>query len=316
MHIGIIDFLFRKQDVTLAKSLAYCQQRVLAAEHAGYQRFWFGEHYGTPLMEGTSPLLMMANMGSSTRSMRLGTGALLLAYQNIEKLKTDLKVLSYQCMSGIDLGLGKAPGTSDRTLMAKLNYQSVSAEWHQILDDLSQWSAVHNEQLGIDGHVQLFPLTASLKSAAHSTGHEFCYAHFINPLSSVNTEKIPSNIKKVAFFVSTSEDEEELHLLKKLNHLILGEMEFDLGLPEIPKKRGLSSFQLTDQIKNKQDFYNAKSLVGNRESLKEKFKQLMNTYEVDELLLMPVHYDSELEIEMISTLGEIARELQTVKATV
>src|SRR5687768_6584040 len=55
------------------------------AEQWGYQRYWFAEHHGMPSIASSAPEILIAHVASATKSIRVGSGGIML--QNHVPLK-------------------------------------------------------------------------------------------------------------------------------------------------------------------------------------------------------------------------------------
>jgi luciferase family oxidoreductase group 1 len=72
------------------------------AEASGFHRFWIAEHHATPGLASASPEVLIGAVGMATRTIRLGTGGIMLPHYSPFK----------------DLGVGRAPGSDGRTAYA------------------------------------------------------------------------------------------------------------------------------------------------------------------------------------------------------
>ncbi len=82
------------------------------AEQLGYQRYWLAEHHGTPGLADASPEVMVGPVAAATSRMHVGTGGVMLPHYSPLKVAETFSMLSALYPGRIDLGLGRAPGTS------------------------------------------------------------------------------------------------------------------------------------------------------------------------------------------------------------
>src|SRR5690348_6489523 len=78
----------------------------------GYQRYWLAEHHGTPGLACASPEVMIAPIAAATSRIHVGTGGIMLPHYSPLKVAETFSMLSSLFPDRIDLGLGRAPGTS------------------------------------------------------------------------------------------------------------------------------------------------------------------------------------------------------------
>jgi luciferase family oxidoreductase group 1 len=90
----------------------------LAGERLGYHRIWFAEHHGGQMVSSSAPELMIAAAGARTERIRLGSGGMMLPNHTPLHVAEQFKVLEALYPGRIDLGIGRAPGTDQRTAMA------------------------------------------------------------------------------------------------------------------------------------------------------------------------------------------------------
>src|SRR6202012_408652 len=106
----------------------------------GYERFWVSEHHNSCSIVGTAPEILMAALAATTRTIRLGSAGIMLPHYSALKVAEQFRVLEAIAPGRIDLGVGRAPGSDQRTAFA-LNpnaAQAADAFPAQILD-LQNW---------------------------------------------------------------------------------------------------------------------------------------------------------------------------------
>lgn len=87
-------------------------------DQLGFHRYWLAEHHGTPGLACASPEVMIAPVASATKRIRVGTGGIMLPHYSPLKVAETFSMLSGLFPGRIDLGLGRAPGTSAATAHA------------------------------------------------------------------------------------------------------------------------------------------------------------------------------------------------------
>ena len=91
----------------LADTTALAQR----AEELGYLRFWVAEHHNMPSVASTSPPVLIAHLGASTTSIRIGSGGVMLPNHAPLVVAEQFAMLEALHPGRIDLGIGRAPGT-------------------------------------------------------------------------------------------------------------------------------------------------------------------------------------------------------------
>jgi luciferase family oxidoreductase group 1 len=88
------------------------------AESLGYLRFWVAEHHGMPPVASTAPAVLLAHIGASTSRIRIGSGGVMLPNHPPLVVAEQFAMLEALHPGRVDLGIGRAPGTDQRTAVA------------------------------------------------------------------------------------------------------------------------------------------------------------------------------------------------------
>lgn len=88
------------------------------AEEWGYDRFWVSEHHGKEELAGTSPEILMSYLLAKTKTIRIGSGGVMLQHYSPYKIAENFHVLANLASGRIDAGIGKGPGGGPKTSAA------------------------------------------------------------------------------------------------------------------------------------------------------------------------------------------------------
>jgi luciferase family oxidoreductase group 1 len=113
---------------TSAHALADTTVLAQRAEELGYLRFWVAEHHNMPTVASTSPAVLLAHLGASTSSIRLGSGGVMLPNHAPLVVAEQFAMLEALHPGRVDLGLGRAPGTDPATAAALRRSPDLGAE--------------------------------------------------------------------------------------------------------------------------------------------------------------------------------------------
>jgi luciferase family oxidoreductase group 1 len=97
-------------------------------DRLGYIRYWCAEHHNLPSIASTAPDIMIGQIASITRNMRIGSGGVMLPNHAPLMVAERFKVLEALFPGRIDLGLGRAPGTDPATSYALRRRQGITDE--------------------------------------------------------------------------------------------------------------------------------------------------------------------------------------------
>ncbi|MFF7981668.1 LLM class flavin-dependent oxidoreductase [Streptomyces sp. NPDC007901] len=79
-------------------------------EALGYHRFWVSEHHGVPGVAGSAPTVLAAAVAAATRTIRVGTGGVMLPNHQPLVVAEQFGVLESLYPGRIDMGLGRSVG--------------------------------------------------------------------------------------------------------------------------------------------------------------------------------------------------------------
>jgi luciferase family oxidoreductase group 1 len=91
------------------------------AQHAetwGYNRYWLAEHHNMVGIASAATSVVIAHVAGGTRTMRIGAGGIMLPNHSPLVIAEQFGTLDALFPGRIDLGVGRAPGTDQRTLRA------------------------------------------------------------------------------------------------------------------------------------------------------------------------------------------------------
>jgi luciferase family oxidoreductase group 1 len=198
--ISVLDLTQIEKGSSSAVALATSVELAQEAERLGYERVWYAEHHNSIGLASGSPEIMIAHVANHTRTIRVGSGGVMLPNHAPLKIAEVFRLLEALHPDRIDLGLGRAPGTDTLTAYAlRRSEEALAAEnYPQLLAEL----LAYDQQAFPDDHpfrriavtpadVQLPPiwlLGSSGFSAqlAAEVGLGFSFASHINRAMAVN----------------------------------------------------------------------------------------------------------------------------------
>jgi luciferase family oxidoreductase group 1 len=159
------------------------------AERLGFSRIWYAEHHNMPHIASSSPAVLIAHVAAKTETIRLGSGGVMLPNHSPLVIAEQYGTLAELYPDRIDLGLGRAPGTDQRTVLA-LRRDPRSAE--SFPDDVQELQGYLSGRSRVGGvsatpgagtHVPLYILGSSLFGAqlAAKLGLPYSFASHFAP---------------------------------------------------------------------------------------------------------------------------------------
>ena len=177
---------------TAADALRDTIELAAATEELGYQRYWLAEHHSLPNFAGTSPEVLIGLVAARTKTIRVGSGGVMLSHYSSFKVAENFRMLAALYPGRVDLGIGRAPG-SDQLTMAALTYPNrphdITHYPRQVMDLLGHLAGNLEAQHpfariqagpGCPEIPEVWMLGSRYESAmmAAQMGLPFAYAHF------------------------------------------------------------------------------------------------------------------------------------------
>jgi len=87
-------------------------------ERLGYNRYWVAEHHNMPGIASAATSVVIGHLAAGTATMRIGAGGIMLPNHSPLVIAEQFGTLAALFPGRIDLGVGRAPGTDQRTALA------------------------------------------------------------------------------------------------------------------------------------------------------------------------------------------------------
>ncbi|MDN0198737.1 LLM class flavin-dependent oxidoreductase [Streptomyces sp. S.PNR 29] len=108
-------------------------------EEFGYHRFWVSEHHGVPGVAGSAPTVLAAAVAAATRTIRVGTGGVMLPNHQPLVVAEQFGVLESLFPGRIDMGLGRSVGFTDGVRKALGRDKGDAEDFAAQLQELLGW---------------------------------------------------------------------------------------------------------------------------------------------------------------------------------
>ncbi len=191
--VSILDLAPVAKYGTHEQALANTTELARRAQEWGYRRFWVAEHHNFPGIASSSPPVLIAHLAAATSTIRIGSGGVMLPNHSPLVVAEQFGMLGALHPGRIDLGIGRAPGTDQRTALAlRRTTTGLSAEdFPYELSDLIGLLSGDPELLSAVPRAAQMPQIWLLGSSGYSAqlagqlGLPFSFAHHF---SSANTD--------------------------------------------------------------------------------------------------------------------------------
>jgi luciferase family oxidoreductase group 1 len=137
--LSILDLAAVGRKETVAGSFAGSVELARIAERSGYRRIWYAEHHNISSIASSATAVLIAHIAAHTETIRVGAGGVMLPNHSPLVIAEQFGTLETLHPGRIDLGLGRAPGTDQRTWMALRRDPQASDRFPQDVVELQRF---------------------------------------------------------------------------------------------------------------------------------------------------------------------------------
>ncbi|WP_312631394.1 luciferase-like monooxygenase [Pantoea piersonii] len=307
-------------------SLALARQ----AEALGYERYWLAEHHNMTGIASAATSVLIGYLAANTTTLHLGSGGIMLPNHAPLVIAEQFGTLASLYPGRIDLGLGRAPGSDQRTMMAlRRHLSSIHADtFPDDVQELISWFDADEDAQppvqpvpGLGMKIPVWLLGSSLYSAqlAAQLGLPFAFAsHFApdllfqalhlyrekfqpsarldKPYAMVCINVVAADSERDARFLFTSQQQQFINLRR--------------GKPgplPAPVENMDNLWSPSEQYGVQQAL--SMSLVGDTDKVRHGLAALMRETQADEIMVNGQIFDTEARLRSFAIAMEAARSL-------
>ncbi len=328
MILGVLDQSPIRSGGTATEAI---QETLVLAEHAerlGYSRYWLAEHHSSGGLAGAAPEVLMGQVAARTSRIRVGSGGVMLSHYSPLKVAENFRVLEALFPGRIDLGIGRAPGSDQRTARA-LRYGPGSVPLEHFPQQLADLIGFLHDELP-SGHpfggVRAMPagptapplwiLGSSGDGAALAAhfGTAFSYAHFINAVGGVDavrayresfqpSPRLASPEASVAVFALCAETEEAAERLARCRDLFIVRL-YTGRFGPFPSVEEAEAYSYSAPELAIVAEARRRTVAGTPERVKARLEALAAEYGVDELIIVTIAHEFKARLRSYELLAE------------
>ncbi|WP_338276960.1 LLM class flavin-dependent oxidoreductase [Corallococcus caeni] len=296
------------------------------AEDWGYQRFWLAEHHNMTGIASAATSVVIGYVAGGTKRIRVGAGGVMLPNHAPLVIAEQFGTLETLYPGRIDLGLGRAPGTDQRTSAALRrglggdSFPQDVVELQNYFKDPTPGQAVRAVP-GAGLHVPLWLLGSSTYSAqlAAALGLPFAFAsHFapaqmMSALHLYRTQFRPSDVLQKPYAMigvnvfAADTDKEAQRLFTSLLQAFLNLRRGRPG-PLLPPVDSLDG-QLNEMELAEIEHMLACTVVGSPASVREGLQSLLDQTGVDEMMVTAQIYDHAARLRSFELVSQVREQL-------
>lgn len=299
------------------------------AEKWGYHRYWLAEHHNMPGVASSATSLVIGYVASGTETIRVGSGGIMLPNHAPLVIAEQFGTLESMYPGRIDLGLGRAPGSDQ--LAARALRRGLGSDGHDFPELLSELRGYLNPSLesnmpgvraipgeGLNIPIWLLGSSGFSAQLAGQLGLPFAFASHFAPdyllpaLELYRSHFRPSEALDKPYvmvgvnIIAAETDEEAQKLATSQQQQFLNIIRGRTGQlnPPVDSMEPLWSAQEKAMV-HKQLSY---SIVGNKDTVREKLQSLLQQTEADEWIVVGQIYDHKDRLKSYQIVAEVVKE--------
>jgi len=118
LPLSILDLATIDRGATVREALEGSVALAQRAEARGYRRVWYAEHHNMASIGSSATSVLIAHVAAQTERIRIGAGGIMLPNHAPLTIAEQFGTLATLHPGRIDLGLGRAPGSDQKTMHA------------------------------------------------------------------------------------------------------------------------------------------------------------------------------------------------------
>jgi luciferase family oxidoreductase group 1 len=321
MKLGILDQSPVIRGYTPAQAVHETIRLARRAEELGYTRYWLAEHHSMAALADPCPEILVARVAAETRTLRVGTGGVLLPYYSAMKVAEQFRMLEALYPGRIDLGIGRAPGGDRLTALAVADGRPLDAE---DFPAQVQYLAAFLEGKLPAGHplegVIAMPAGGTLPeiwllgssdysgALAAKLGLPFAFAHFINPdgggdavMREYRSRFQPSSLAPrprslLCVFVICAPTHEEAERLSESINLRRLNMDHGINAP-VPDRAEAAAYRYSEAERRRIALHARRLVLGTPDAVRARLLELQAQSQADELMIITITGDYESRMQ-------------------
>lgn len=302
LRLSVLDQSPIPEGLTAGDALRNSIDLACLADQLGYTRYWVAEHHGTQGLACNSPEALIGPIASATSRIHVGSGGIMLPHYSPLKVAETFSMLTGLYPRRIDLGIGRAAGTSPKVAFAlqRDRRQAAPDDFPNQLSELISY--LENKTPYKIAAPDLWLLGSSHDSAiwAADLGLPYAFADFINPNGAgiaryYRQTFTPSALLKeprtavAAWAICADTDEEALRL--SLSFRMMMTLLFRGRSIPVPTVEHAQAFLAEERLAPEDVPAGRRITTGSPARVRESIEKLAKEYEAEEVLLVNILHD-------------------------
>ncbi|GHA31890.1 hypothetical protein GCM10007103_11920 [Salinimicrobium marinum] len=326
---SVLDLVPVTQGSTIKKAFENSLELAQRVEELGFKRFWISEHHNTESIVSSATVVLLGHIAQGTSKIRIGSGGIMLPNHSPLVVAEQFGTLESLFPGRIDLGLGRAPGTDQKTAMAlRRSRQESPQEFPKDVQQLQKYFSAENVTSDVRAlpgeglEIPLYLLGSSTFSAelAGKLGLSYAFASHFAPThlhSALNLyrqnfkasgqQEKPYSMACVNVIAADTDEEAE--------RLATSQKQFALGIIRNQRKPMPPPVESMEELWNEGEKHTIQqmmhySFIGSEETIRKQLSVFIEETKVDEVMAVSHIYDHEARLrsyEILSRLNKTAK---------
>ncbi|OXM57809.1 alkanal monooxygenase [Amycolatopsis thailandensis] len=294
-------------------------------EALGYHRYWLAEHHNMPGIASSATAVMIGQVAAATERIRVGSGGVMLPNHAPLVVAEQFGTLEAFHPGRIDLGIGRAPGTDQRTALALRGPGGLTAEnFPQQFAELLAYFE-HSDQRAVNAvtaegnkpPVWLLGSSGFSARMAGELGLPFSFAHHFSAENTLPAVALyrdsfkPSDVLDEPYVmlgvsVVAAETDERAQYLAAPSGLTFLSLRKGRPIP-LPTPEEAAAYPYTDIERVFIEDRASSSVIGSPETVHKGLETLLADTDANELMITTMVHDQADRVRSYELVSELAR---------
>lgn len=328
---SLLELVRVKEGGTPRDALLHAQKVAVHVEEYGFKRIWIAEHHNFKGIASAATSVVISHLAQATSKIRVGAGGIMLPNHSPYIIAEQFGTLGHLFPGRIDLGLGRAPGTDQRTLTALRRTPAASDRFAQDVRELQAYLSDEGLGDGIEAvpamgtNIPLWILGSSNYGAMLAADYGLPYSfasHFAPDFLMTALDYYRANFKPsnqltapyamVGVNIIAADTDEQAKRLATTQQMSFTNM--------FRGTRGLSQAPIDDIESYWNPMERAQamrmlscSIIGSAETVNLKLQQFVEKTQADELIIVSDIYDEEERLKSLRIISQAMTSLDLRK---
>jgi luciferase family oxidoreductase group 1 len=301
------------------------------ADRLGYERYWIAEHHAIDALASPAPEILITRVAAETAGIRVGSGGVMLPHYSSMKVAETFRVLHALYPDRIDLGIGRAPGSSPLENYALWRNRGEHPQVDDFPEQMAELLAFLNRSFpgnhpfsrirlspDMPGGPAVWLLGSSMwsASAAAQLALPYAFAHFIDQRSTrsaleyyrshfepEDASSRPRAILALGVVCAEAEGEAE-RLLTSARAFRRRVRQGELGPIPTPEQAIKELGPLPDQLPSQETGEWPRYIVGAPEKVHDQITNMADELRVDEVMVVTIVHDHHARMRSYELLAK------------